>query len=339
MNSAFISLLFVLALCGTASGQDMILEPVLGQIQMDNDGIWSCQITGSQLCTSCVEDADTPAPNPPLIIAFGTTGLFGWSYGTLSGTIQLALEVDGLTIPPALLPCNSYFTSRIGVGMGFVPNSPCGTQGLDYQINSNIGSFTEGGNHEITIPAEEADLVCFEINFCSVSAHWGAGCNVGGSFNDRWVLHAPGLLNAALVDPGDSGPLSFPTQGVTLDFAQGGGGLVTVLRSELDAPGGSAPSGPSGSWEIRTDMPDGSYSAMVTLEFDPLALPAEIDPAGLMIARYDRAADRWDILASTVDVLAGTVTATTDGLSKFVLAAENVVGVTTTTWGAIKAKY
>ena len=126
MKSAFISMLFVLALCGAASGQDTIHEPVLGQIQMDNDGVWSCQITGSQLCASCVEDADDPGSIPPLVIAFGTTGLQGWSFGTLTGTIQLALEVDGLTIPPALLPCDAYFTSRIGVGALYVPNSPCG---------------------------------------------------------------------------------------------------------------------------------------------------------------------------------------------------------------------
>jgi hypothetical protein len=339
MRSALVSLLLVLALCGTASGQDTILEPVLGQIQMDNGGIWSCQITGTQLCSSCVEDADTPGSIPPLIIAFGTTGLSGWSFGTLTGTIQLALEVDGLTIPPALLPCDTYFTSRIGVGAGFVPNSPCGAQGLDYQINSNIGSFTEGGNQEITIPAEEGDLVSFEINFCNVSAHWGSGCNVNGSLNDRWVLHAPGVLNAALVDPGDSAPLPFPTQGVTLDFVQGPGGLVTVLRSELDAPRGTPPSGPPGYWEIRTEMPDGSYSAMVTIEFDPAALPPEINPAGLMIARYDRAGDTWEHLASTVDIPAGTVTATSSGLSKFVLTSENVLGVSSATWGAIKARY
>jgi hypothetical protein len=162
---------------------------------------------------------------------------------------------------------------------------------------------------------------------------------VNGSFNDRWLLHAPGVLNAAIVGPGDAAPLPFPTQGVTLDFAQGAGGLVTVLRSELDAPVGSVPPGPSGYWEIRTEMPDGSYSVMVTLEFDPAALPDEIDPAGLMVARYDRVADRWESLMSTVDVAAGTVTATTDGLSKFVLTTGTVVPVASTTWGAIKARY
>lgn len=112
MRSALISLLFVLSLCGAADGQDTIHESVLGQIQMDNDGIWSCQITGSQLCSSCVEDADTPASTPPLVIAFGTTGLQGWSFGTLTGTIQLAIEVDGLTIPPAQLP-NTGLTLRV----------------------------------------------------------------------------------------------------------------------------------------------------------------------------------------------------------------------------------
>jgi len=335
-----ISLVLSFGLCGPVVAQDVIVEPVLGQIQMDNDGIWSCQITGSQLCTSCVEDADTPASIPPLIIAFGTTGLSGWSFGTLTGTMQLAIEIDGLTIPPALLPCDSYFTSRIGVGAGFVPNSPCGAQGLDYQINSNIGSFTEGGNQEITIPAEEADAVSFEINFCNVSAHWGSGCGVGGSVNDRWLLHVPGELNAANVSPGDPAPLLFPIQGVALDFQQGTGGTVTVLRSEQVVPGDSAPPlGPAGYWEVRTDMTDGSYSTMVTLDFDPATLPPGADPLGLMIARFDRLQNGWESLPSVVDVSTGTVIAVTSGLSKLVLTTENPVPVKTSTWGAIKADF
>jgi hypothetical protein len=77
----------------------------------------------------------------------------------------------------------------------------------------------------------------------------------------------------------------------------------------------------------------------VTLEFDPQALPPEINPAGVMIARYNRVDDTWEPLASTADVVAGTVTATTGGLSKLVLTTNNAVAVESVTWGAIKAKY
>lgn len=339
MRSTLLLALITLALSVSAHAQ-VIVEPVLGQIQIDNDGIWSCQITDSQLCSSCVEDADTPRSIPPLIIAFGKSGLGGWSYGSLTGSLQLAAEIDGLTIPPALLPRDSYFTSRIGVGVSFTPINPCGgPQGLDYQINSNVGAFTESGNHEITIPAGEADLVNFEINFCNVGAHWGAGCNINGSVNDRWLLHSPGVVNASVVGPGDTAPIAFPTEGVTLDFQQGGGGTVTVMRSEVEAPGGAAPPGPAGYWELRTDMLDGSYSVDVTLEFDPATLPPEVNPAGLMIARFDRVENSWESLISEVDVGTGTVTATTDGLSKLVLSEHLVVSVQNSTWGALKLQY
>ncbi len=335
-------ILSLLATCifATANAQEVAHEPVLGTIQIDNDGVYSCQASGSLLCAACVEDQDTVNPSTrPLIISFGKTGLSGWSYGTMSGTMQLAAEIDGLTIPPALLPCDSRFSSRMGVGAGYHPFSPCGDQGLDYQINSNGGVFTEGGNHEIHIPVEEANLVSFEINFCNVSAHWGAGCGVNGSINDRWLLWAPGRINAATVDPGNSAPLPFPNQNVILDFQHGSGGIVTALRSELDAPGGMAPAGPAGYWEITTDMARGSYSVDVTLQFDAASLPPDINPAALMIARFDRVANGWESLNSVVDVAAGTVTATISELSKLVLSTESVVTVTRSTFGAVKARF
>lgn len=325
---------------GVASAQEVAHEPVLGTIQIDNDGIYSCQASGSLLCAACVEDQNTVNPSTrPLIISFGRTGLSGWSYGTMSGTMELAVEIDGLTIPPALLPCDSRFSSRMGVGAGYHPFSPCGDQGLDYVINSNIGAFTEGGNHEIHIPATDAELVSFEINFCNVSAHWGAGCGVNGSINDRWLLWAPGPINAASVAPGDSAPLAFPNQGASLDFQSGPGGMATVMRSESEAPGGLAPSGPAGYWEATTDMVEGSYNVAVTLEFDAASLPPEIDPAGLTIARFDKLGNSWESLMSLVDLQAGTVTATTSGLSKFVLTSENVVTVQRSTFAGVKAKF
>lgn len=340
MRLLLICSLVTTCIFGTASAQEVAHEPVLGTIQIDGDGVYSCQASGSLLCAACVEDQDTTNQSTrPLIVSFGKTGLSGWSYGTMSGSIQLAAEIDGLTIPPALLPCNSRFSSRMGVGAGYHPFSPCGDQGLDYQINSNSGVFTEGGNHEIHIPAEEANLVSFEINFCNVSAHWGAGCGVNGSINDRWLLWAPGQINAATIASGNAAPLPFPNQNLILDFQQSNGGIVTVLRSEQAAPGGLAPAGPDGYWEITTDMADGSYSVVVTLEFDSASLPADINPAALMIARFDRTQNGWESLNSVVDITTGTVTATTSGLSKLVLATESVVTVTRSTFGAVKARF
>ena len=340
MRTVVISSLFMFAMCNVVLAQEVLIDSILGDILIDNDGIYSCQLSGSQLCASCIEDFETPNSGiQPLVISFGQPNLFGWSFGTISGTIQVAVELDGLTIPPALLPCNSYFSSRIGVAKPFVPNSPCAPQGLNYVINSNSGSFTDGGNREITIPVEEANLVSFEFDFCNMSVHWGAGCNLNGSFNDRWLLHAPGMLNAADVQAGDPAPLDFPNQGVAVDFEQSGGGTITVLRSELAAPGNSAPAGPAGYWEIRTDMPDGTYSVAVTLNFDPATLPSGMDPLGLMLARFDTAQNGWESLMSAVDMSAGTVTATMSGLSKLVLTTENVVSIRETSWGEIKAQY
>lgn len=331
-------LLLVLTV-GTAGAQETVTGSVVGQIQIDNEGVFACQASGSLLCASCVQDSDDPGSIPPLIISFGRTGLSGWSYGTLTGSLSLELEVDGLVLPPDLLPCDSWFSSRIGVGAGYVPNSPCGAQGLDYTINSNVGLFTEGGNQEITIPVEEADLVQFEINFCNVSAHWGAGCNVNGSVNDRWVLHAAGPMNAAEAGAGDPGPLDFPGVGATVDFASGAGGLVSAMFSEMQPPHGPAPVGTPGYWEIKTDMEDGAYEALVTLRFDAEDLPSGMEPDGLMIARYDHAEGGWQSLESTVDFEARTVSASTNELSKFVLTTMQVVEAKGASWGALKGRY
>jgi hypothetical protein len=339
MRLVLLCSLALLGRCELARAQEVVIEPVLGQIQIDNEGQYSCQLSGNQVCGSCVQDEDDPGSIPPLIISFGQSGLSGWSFGTMSGEIRPAVEIDGVRVLPSLLPSGSYFTSGIGVGLSFTPIQPCPAQGLTYQIGPVSGNFTESGNQEIVIPADEADAVPFLIDFCNVAAHWGAGCNVSGSINDRWLLHAPADVYASVIDPGDPAPISFSGPGLVVDFEQSGGGILTAIRSEDTAPAGPVPDGPSGYWELQTDMPDASYLATVTVSFDPASLPAGTDPAQLMLARYDDQQGGWESLASVVDTVAGTVTAQTGGLSLFVLTTENVVEVRVSSWSRVKATF
>ena len=61
--------------------------------------------------------------------------------------------------------------------------------------------------------------------------------------------------------------------------------------------------------------------------YDPLNLPAGVEEARLTIARYDPVNDNWIQLASTVDTIAHTVTATTDHFSTFQVMATPVPAV------------
>lgn len=339
MRFALLCTFLLLGSCELAWAQDVIIEPVLGQIQIDNGGQYSCQLSGNQICGACVQDEDDPNSIPPLIVSFGKSGLSGWSFGTMSGVIRPAVEIDGIRLLPSLLPSGSFFTSRIGVGVSFTPIQPCPAQGLTYQIGSVGGSFVASGNQEIVLPADEADAVAFRLEFCNVGAHWGAGCNVSGSINDRWLLHAPADVAALVVASGDPAPISFSNQDVVVDFDQTGGGIVTALRSQGIAPVPGVPNGPPGYWELRTDMPLGSYHARVTVSFDPVTLPEGITPGQLMLARYDPSEGGWESLPTVVDVVAGTVTAETNGVSILVLTTEHVVRSSATSWSRVKATY
>jgi hypothetical protein len=192
---------------------------------------------------------------------------------------------------------------------------------------------------DINVPVEAADAVSFTLQFCNEYVYWGAGCEVSGSSTHRWELHLPAPLHAFAVSAGSPSPIAVPGQDITIAFQSGPGGSLTSTKVDAPAPIGAALTGPDVYWDLHTDMTPGSFAAELTVGFDLLTLPPEINPADLTLVRFDEELGVIQSLDTTLDLLAGTATATTDRFSIFALTTEVPVTVPAGSWGSVKARF
>jgi hypothetical protein len=331
--------LVILSLSSAATAE-VIVTPVRGYIELDSDS-YTCSWGTDNICHPCVNDADVP-DEQRLMLAFGVTSPTSRAYGRIAGTVSPFVEIDGVTVTPDLLPSGSFF--RVGLYWQdyFVPPA-CGNgdqPGVTYSIGAVAsGSVQRDGVATIDIPKEQASLIAFEISFCNQFVYLGSGCGIAGSATNRWRLHMPQALQAYALDAGDAPPLAPSGMGITVDLLQGPGGTLTVTRGESPPPVGPPLEGAPGYWEVNTDMPAESFSALVDLEFATADLPPGITPEELTATVFDPVAGDWRLLPTTVDAASGTATAMTNQFGVLALATVQAVPTQAVTWSALKAIY
>ena len=313
---------------------EVVHQPVYGDIVITSPD-FECPVGP---CRFCINDVDDPGDHR-LMLAFGVTQPGQAAWGPVDGTVAPFVVIDGVTVAPSLLPEGSYFLSGLQWrDFPFPPNCNGSPPFLTYRIGAVPESTVAGdGVVPIVIPAEGADVIPFEFDFCSQFTFWGAGCDVGGSSPNSWKLHLPAPVQPYSVPAGDAPPFEDLDAGAAIDFADSPGGTLTLTRVEEGAARGNTPPGPAGHWELRTDMPDGTYVADVSFAFKASELPEGIEPGSLLVARLDP--EGWEYLTSTVDVVGGIVTTTTDAFGIFVLTWDTPLPIEAESWGTIKARY
>lgn len=335
MRSSF--MFCALILIPVATMAEVVHTPVLGDIVLGSASYDCPQGT----CQPCVNDVDFPG-DTRLMLAFGTTGPTLDAWGTISGTVAPFVEIDGVQLFPSLLPTGSFFRAGLVWHDFLVPGScPNGPPGLTYEVAPSSSATVNGdGSVDIDVPAEAATAaVPFSFRFCNEFVYWGAGCDVAGSSTHRWALHLPAPLHAFEVGPGSAAPIVVAGQDIALTFQEGPGGVFTSTKVDAPAPVGAPLTGPASHWDLRTDMAPGSFTAELTVSFDLLVLPPEVNPAELVLVRFDEALEVWQSLDTILDLSAGTATATTDRFSIFALTTEVPVATASRSWGSIKARF
>jgi len=336
MISRFASLLLLLILPSTAPAAS---TPVRGEFELSEFGV-SCPANPPG-CWTCVNDALT-TDDHRLVLALGVSYAALQTTGVAEGVLRPFLLVDGVRLDPPLFPCGA--TLHSGLRWLDRPLAPgCGGTpvGFTYRIGSAPEVTVSGdGNTFLVIGEDELAEIPFRFDLCSEFVHWGAGCGISGSSQFGFRLETPGAIDALEVAAGDAAPVSVQTSGFGIDVAASSGGRVSVSRvAGADPPGVSAVEHLHGYWDVHTDLTPGSYEADVTLRLDANLFPPEVNPAGVVVGVWDPGVGTWRPLPTDVDLVAGTATATTTVLSKFVLVESAAVTAGARSWGAVKAGF
>lgn len=337
MKSVFLGLVALAAASPVVAGE-VVVTPVLGDVELFTAEIECPGHSGA--CFLCVNDVDAPGDHR-LMVAVGQAIAFEEVTALVEGVVRPFVEVDGITVGPALLPTNATF--RFGFRWRDTPFPPS-CDGVAPHVTYRFGdagdtTVSGDGTLEVLIPAAEALEVDFRISLCSQFAYFGAGCDVGGSSSSGWQLRLPGPLEVASADPGDADPIDLPDAAMSLDFSTGPGGTVTAVHVATGvAPDAPPYTGLDGYWEPRGSMAAGSFEADVTLEFDPASIPVEVDPEDLVMVVLDDSG-RWEVLATIIDLDAGTAVAGTDRLGTMAIVSGVSVPVGAGSWGALKASF
>ena len=316
------------------------------------DGLIVGEIFSSSSYTSgntsrppCVGSSLTGGP----VIAFGTTGFNSPpSCGTILGTFTARAVLDGVAVPSGLLPVGSFYRSRMGVRHFFCPGAtgPCSEAGcsLVYTINGRTTFAPRATDtYTIDIPAAEATSGLFQFDFANHEVTWGAGCGVVGSIVNRWFLHTPAPVRAAVLSDGDSPPATFAGAALTVDKSSGPGGIITGTRVASFPPALVLPQTPDypGYWEIHTDIAPGALTADIRVQFDPALITPGVQEQDLRLWRVDPVTNHCVLVPTTIDT--ATHTATGTGLDRFAvfILSQNPAPTATRrqSWGEVKQQY
>lgn len=313
--------------------------PVRGEFEFSEFQV-SCPANPAG-CWTCVND-DATTGDHRLIVALGANFPALPTTGVAEGVLRPFLLVDGVRLDPGLFPCGA--TLHAGIKWLDRPLArACGDTpvSVTYQIGSAPAVTVNGdGNTSVTIPGDELAEIPFRFDLCSEFVYWGAGCEISGSSPHGFQLETAGFIDALEFAAGDPLPVDVPTSGFGIDVAASPGGRVSVSRVVgADPPGVPAVDHLHGYWDVHTDLAPGSYEADVILRLDAGLFPPEVNPAGVVIGVWDPGAGAWRPLTTEVDVVAGTATATTGVLSKFVLVESAAVTTRGQSWGAMKASF
>lgn len=306
-----------------------ILEPVLGTIAF-SDPTYECVTCGGKQ-----EGTAGPCAESLVISLRGCPGPVGVeNQGEIAGVISaLGVIVDGVRLHVGTLPTGSFYEHGLShlapafeclgchpLPRACSPSYPCET---DWIIGGLSGVFHDTELRVFNTPAPETVTgLNFHFRFCNGNFTWGAGCNVVGSSGLRWRLHVPAPLRATSIPSGDAAAHSFPGTDVSVDFSSSPGGTVTATNV-LGAPPYPPPGLPllPRYWELRTDMADNSFSAEITISYDPAEIPSGVAESTLSIWAYDVQNANWIRVPTTIDESANSATSTNLGrLSIFILA-------------------
>ena len=113
---------------------------------------------------------------------------------------------------------------------------------------------------------------------------------------------------------GNTDPVSFGNTNVAMDFSSGPGGEVSVYRFDENPPATEVTTLPH-YWDIVTDMPNDSFSAIVTFNYDELeVLNAGLTEENLVVAFFDSI---WHSIDTAIDIASNKVSINTTHLSLF----------------------
>lgn len=151
-------------------------------------------------------------------------------------------------------------------------------------------------------PPEDGATIVFKIGDKTADQKpaWHSGEN-----HSNYALTASSTYPSPPQPIPASGPVDFPTQGVTLDFSSGCDGTATVtLHNGMmpDPPAGIAIL--SGYWEIETDC--SPFVVTIIIHYDESDLNGG-DELDIVVARYD-SEDGWVYMTGVVDPDSNTVT-------------------------------
>lgn len=317
---------------------DVRIAPVMGDFIFTTAEV-SCPSQPSG-CYICVNDEDTTGDHR-LMLAFGASSPFLVTTGYVAGVVRPFVEIDGVRLTPDLLPCGAYFRSGLFWFDRFTPPACDGSPpGVTYQIGSMPEVTVSGdGTTDIEFLATEAMEIPFEISLCSHFFYWGGGCDIAGSGDESWELFVAAPMNAVEVPAGDAPLATASESDFAIDFSNSAGGAVSVSHVLADPPVGPAIDPLNGYWDVHSDLAPGTFTAEVSFGYDAASLPPETDAGAITVVLYNEVLDSWEFLATTVDEVAQTATATTNRLHKFVLLGGMPVPAAKSSWGSLKARY
>ena len=115
--------LFAATLTGASARAQIVHTPVFGDIELEIAEI-ECPSEPSA-CFFCVNDVDDPGDHR-LIIALGQRLPWIPVWANAQGFVRPFVEIDGVHVPPSLLPTGSFFRSGLYWLDRFIPPSCSG---------------------------------------------------------------------------------------------------------------------------------------------------------------------------------------------------------------------
>ncbi|MHC4732290.1 MAG: hypothetical protein ACYS6Z_17105 [Planctomycetota bacterium] len=293
------------------SGEEIV--PVLGTIEF-TDRFWECYgCDGNPWHTRPACSDSTP---PALGLTFGCINGLEECHGDILGSFtELGTEIDGVRLFNNTLPTDSFYTFGIWYDNKYGCDccSSCGSWPqceVEWSIGSQSGTTADDGVPYEFLASEIGDSLDFQFRFCGHAVYWGGACGIMGADTRQWRLHLPAPLRARWFDPVDPPPHAFPGTGITVDLDSSPGGIVTATFVEGEPPC-PPPDGIvklPGYWEVRTNMTSGSFTAKLTISYDPTDIPSGVSEQYLKVWRCLSDSGTWELLDTIIDTTNHTAT-------------------------------